>query len=990
MEEQTVTVHDPPAVTLDGEDCNATGTAYTVCFTISGGDNSCYMVTPNTGTLTGNQFCSDPINSGDGYSFEVTDCHNCPAVTISSLEVSCDCATQAGDIEPAPLSVCSDEMTPALNVSGNQFLDPDDALCFVLFSGSVALAVNPDESVFGFNPGNMVPGEVYQICPVAGNDDGSGCVDFSDPCLNIGGCVDVVFSPLPTAILDGTADVCLGEDPELEVELTGTGPWELTYQNSAGDVFVETVPTSPYILDVIPTVSTIISLTNVADANGCTNTITGNTATVNILQPPGFTNLVEDCNALETEFTVSFTITGGDPNTYMVDPPGTIVGNVFTSDPIPTNSNYTFLLDDGNGCGPTVISDGHACNCLTSVGTMQGGSLTLCEGDLTPASIYDSANEVLDPDDVRLFVLLSINSPIFNPANVIAVNPVEPVFGFDAATMSYGTTYYIAAVVGNNDGAGGIAPMDLCLAFSNFSIVRFFPLPTVSVSAPSAICDGDQATIEFTLTGTPPYDIIYTVNGLQDQLTGVVPMGSVFTADLPLATTTTITLVSITDANGCSNTASGSVTIEVNPLVEAGTATGTLDFCEGSNQTIELSNQLSGATPGGTWTTTSGQVIPTGSINVGTLPVGVNTLTYTVSGTPPCPDDVAEVLINITEAPVADAGPDLQLNCDITSVQLNPGNTTPGATITWTGSGITLPSDPNPVVTVPGIYTLTASIGNCTDVDEMVVELNVTTPQLYVAANPVSCFGETDGFVVVDSVSGGEPPYLFSLNNGPFTAQQSFLNLAPGSHTLTVEDNAGCMTTETFEIPEPEEVTVTLSATYPDPDIAPAVPLGESVTITASTTGGVDTIIWSPPGVDSLCVGCTQITFTPTQQTAISAVVDGNGCSDEDLLTVFINKERPVFVPNAFSPNDDLINDRLHIFGGKSAVVVKSFLIFNRWGELVFEFYNFPPAPLDYSVGWDGKYRGEYLNPGVFVWYAEIEFTDGSTGVYEGDVTLIR
>ena len=77
-DEQTVTVHEPPTVSLDSEVCNPIGTAYSVCFTITGGDDSCYEVTPNTGVLTGNQFCSDPINSGDGYSFSVTDCHGCP------------------------------------------------------------------------------------------------------------------------------------------------------------------------------------------------------------------------------------------------------------------------------------------------------------------------------------------------------------------------------------------------------------------------------------------------------------------------------------------------------------------------------------------------------------------------------------------------------------------------------------------------------------------------------------------------------------------------------------------------------------------------------------------------------------------------------------------------------------------------------------------------------------------------------------------------
>ncbi|MEZ4952510.1 MAG: hypothetical protein R2825_02905 [Saprospiraceae bacterium] len=204
-------------------------------------------MTPNTGTLTGNQFCSDAIASGNGYSFSVTDCHGCPPVVISALEVNCDCPTVARDFTSAPIDVCRNEMTPA-DISfdaSNEFLDPDDVLCYFLHSGNnVPLATNSVEPVFGFNPGNMVIGQTYFICPVAGNDDGSGCVDFSDPCLDIGECVEVVFNPLPTATLSGTVGICQGDDPELMINLTGTGPWDITYRNAIGTIFNETATSS--------------------------------------------------------------------------------------------------------------------------------------------------------------------------------------------------------------------------------------------------------------------------------------------------------------------------------------------------------------------------------------------------------------------------------------------------------------------------------------------------------------------------------------------------------------------------------------------------------------------------------------------------------------------------------------------------------------------------------------------------------------------------
>ena len=117
-------------------------------------------------------------------------------------------------------------------------------------------------------------------------------------------------------------------------------------------------------------------------------------------------------------------------------------------------------------------------------------------------------------------------------------------------------------------------------------------------------------------------------------------------------------------------------------------------------------------------------------------------------------------------------------------------------------------------------------------------------------------------------------------------------------------------------------------------------------------------------------------------------VVDTNGCvvSDETLLRV--RKDRNVFIPNAFSPNDDGANDVFMIFSDQSVKQINSFLIFDRWGERVFADTDFQPN--DPRHGWDGRFRNEPLNPAVFVYYAEIEFVDGVTILYKGDVTLLR
>ena len=76
------------------------------------------------------------------------------------------------------------------------------------------------------------------------------------------------------------------------------------------------------------------------------------------------------------------------------------------------------------------------------------------------------------------------------------------------------------------------------------------------------------------------------------------------------------------------------------------------------------------------------------------------------------------------------------------------------------------------------------------------------------------------------------------------------------------------------------------------------------------------------------------------------------------------------------------------IYGGKEVKEIKSFLVFSRWGETIFQYYNFQPNNPVY--GWNGKHRDELMNSAVFTWFAEVEFVDGLVKLFEGNVNLIR
>jgi gliding motility-associated-like protein len=105
-------------------------------------------------------------------------------------------------------------------------------------------------------------------------------------------------------------------------------------------------------------------------------------------------------------------------------------------------------------------------------------------------------------------------------------------------------------------------------------------------------------------------------------------------------------------------------------------------------------------------------------------------------------------------------------------------------------------------------------------------------------------------------------------------------------------------------------------------------------------------------------------------------------------LRVFVQKTKPVYIPNVFSPNNDGVNDVFFIQAGNQVARVRSFLVYSRWGETVHQYYDF--LPNDPAYGWDGTHRGKVLNPAVFVYHAEIEFIDGRVELFKGDITLVR
>jgi gliding motility-associated-like protein len=244
----------------------------------------------------------------------------------------------------------------------------------------------------------------------------------------------------------------------------------------------------------------------------------------------------------------------------------------------------------------------------------------------------------------------------------------------------------------------------------------------------------------------------------------------------------------------------------------------------------------------------------------------------------------------------------------------------------------------------------------------------------------VLCFGDTTGVVVLEG-TGGVPPYEFSSDGQVFQLAPSFENLAAGNYTFAVMDANGCLASIQGSVSQPPELIVDAGE-----DIR--IELGYSGQIDASVSNPDVSYSWMPP--DSLsCTDCEDPESNPVNTTLYTlTVTDENGCLAVDSVAVRVIKNRPVFIPNAFSPNADGRNDAFTVYAGPGARRIQELKIFNRWGGMVYDGQDFPPnAP---EFGWDGTFRGEPAQIGVYAYYAKVEFIDGIVVLFEGDIQVVR
>lgn len=196
----------------------------------------------------------------------------------------------------------------------------------------------------------------------------------------------------------------------------------------------------------------------------------------------------------------------------------------------------------------------------------------------------------------------------------------------------------------------------------------------------------------------------------------------------------------------------------------------------------------------------------------------------------------------------------------------------------------------------------------------------------------------------------------------------------PGIYTITntIVASGGCQTITATTI-------ITILAT-------PLVNAGSDVTINAGSSTVLNAIgaghyKWFPyEGLS--CSNCANPIASPSQTTTYTVTVTDTitGCSASDDVIIVIECGE-IFVPTAFSPNNDNANDLECVFG--KCIETMRFTIYDRWGEQVFE-------SIDPNICWDGTFKGAPMNTGVFVYSFNATLTNGERINKKGNISLIR
>jgi len=347
--------------------------------------------------------------------------------------------------------------------------------------------------------------------------------------------------------------------------------------------------------------------------------------------------------------------------------------------------------------------------------------------------------------------------------------------------------------------------------------------------------------------------------------------------------------------------------------------------------------------------------------------------------------ETVEVIINplINLAAFGDT-----LLCANETVNISATSTTPTDFEWATDAAFTNIFDSGASVSVTPVGTETYYVRATDDlacIEESEVTISSYPLNIDLANSMALCFGESTEIELINMATDQELTYnwtpIADILSG---ATSSIPEVNPEETTMfyvDVTNQIGCTATDSIEVLVENLETELFISAVPD-----TILLGSGETSQLMTTDDDSyKYDWQPSGsLDDNEV--FNPIASPEETTTYTVEITGElGCITErsvEVVVVDLECREPfVFIPNAFTPNNDNENDVLYVRGSNIDEVFMT--VYNRWGEKMFE-------TNDKSIGWDGTFKNKQLPPDVYGYYMQIKCFNGMEYFKKGNVTLIR
>lgn len=876
---------------------------------------------------------------------------------------------------------------------------PTDALCNGDCDGEVDIAANGGTTPYTYSIDNGVTNtsntNISEICASTFDvlvEDDNGCtIDVNE---TIGEPTPVTFTTTETP------STCSNANGEIDIVANGGTPG-YTYSIDNGNTFDPGTNFNGLLADNYNIV--------VEDQNNCPATGTQTVTNQNSPQIDLITGTDPLCNG-DADGTIEITASGGTGGlTYSINGGAFQAGNTFTNLPADT---YSVTVEDANGCTDTddIVLDEPDLLTFTSTPTdltcfeNSTGSILVTPDGGTPTYQYSFDNGVtFGSSPSANFIAAGTYDIVLEDQNGCQATGTETlnepdllefndVLVTDATCNSYcdgsieldiigGTAPYTFNWVQNVAGANDNIAEDLCAGNYDYIVTddkgcQIADVSTIdepdsveitNILSSNVVCNGDcDGSIEITAPTGAQYSIdngatfqaSNTFNNLCEGDYEIVVedvAGCLVEDEANIWQPNPLTLELTEDTTVCYG-----YNYQLVAIGEGGIQPYTFQWSEGTT-TEDTLDIVAESTE--TYTVDivddNGCTAPQQSVTVTVIPLlDIQVLQDTTI----CPDG---------EATLVASGIDGLPNYDYVWSNGETGSTinvSPDQTTTYTAT-VTDQCEDNAsgdvVVDLHDLPEVSFEADNLTGCVPEEITFTNTTPEDQVGTN---CFWTING---EDIVGCNDISYEF---NSPFCYDVK----------LTVESPEGCANSETYYEYICIDSDPIANFSFSPDDLTVVNNVADLINTSLNATD----YVWTIEGQGTTNEVNPRVTFNvqePQDITVCLEAISEYGCTDEICTEITINEEFMIYVPNTFTPDDDDYN-QFFVPQLPPSLDIQEYqlIIFNRWGEVLFESFN-------YEVGWDGKYGGKMVKDGTYVW--QIKLVEGSNRnerMFTGHVNLLR